>query len=120
MTTEQRKSKTLTIREAARLAGTQEQYIRKLRKTGKIKSTMAVVPGTRIPRWNLDRESFESYFSEKRTRTRRTDGRNKYTVYLTTSEYEVLSKLLKDNKLEVPLGRANPPKKKPQESPAAA
>ena len=46
--------------------------------------------------------------------TKRDDGRNKYNIYMTPDEYEVVTKLFKANKVVVPIGFAN--KRKPTEA----
>jgi hypothetical protein len=59
-----------------------------------------VVPLSEVERWRKTRSNSGA----------RKDGRNKFTIYCTPSEYKKLRKVLGDNGLSLPLSRSNPPK----------
>ena len=90
----------LGIREAARLVGRQEHYVRILVTGGKIAGTKTAIPGTDVPRWEVDTQSLLEYFGDgKNRRTARDDNRNKWSMYATKAELTQVKDLLHANGL---------------------
>ncbi len=104
-------TKFCTISEGLEISGFENSYFRKLLSEGKIVAEKRMISNTRIERWLVSRSSLEEYLTRGK-HSQRTDGRNKYTIYLNPQEYDQLRKLLEKNKMEVPLVRSNPTKTK--------
>lgn len=103
-------TKLCTIREALEISGFENAYFRKLIFEGKIEATKSAIPGTKIDRWLVDRDSLNSYISRAK-HSQRKDGRNKYVIYLTPAEFEQLAKLAEKAKFDLIIDRANKTKK---------
>jgi hypothetical protein len=103
----------LTIDEAAQLADVRPQYIRTLLRKGELESVQEPIEeGSQVWRHEILMESFVDW-NENRTRSRRADGRNKFTVYATPDEAEAIEDALEEAGLtEVEFERAYKPKKK--------
>jgi hypothetical protein len=90
---------TITIHEAALMTGKQDVYIHQLVIKGKLTAEKATVPGTNVPRWNVEKASVLAYFNGGSKHTSRTDGRNKWVIYMTKAELVAVRALLSNNKL---------------------
>ena len=99
-------TKFCTIKEALEISGMDNPYFRKLIYDGKIEAIKSAIPGTKIERYLVSRESLAAYMSKSKHNSRR-DGRNKFILYATPAEFEALTKLLEKGKLDLPLARAN-------------
>jgi hypothetical protein len=90
----------VSIQQAARLVGRQAQYIRQLVLKEKLIAIKSTVPGTDIPRWEIDKKSVLDYFKGNNRRVgRRQDGRNKWVVYATPAELVKVKEVLAANGL---------------------
>ena len=104
-------TKYLTVNECLEISGFHNAYFRKLLKLGKIKGEKKFISDTKIERWLVERESLEDYLS-RGSHTSRSDGRNKFLIYLSPEEFTELRSLLGEKKVdEYDLKRANVSKK---------
>ena len=107
--------KDFTIKELSEKTGLSTVYLRRMIHKNKLQSTVRNIDGTNIPRHHITQEQFDEFRSNTKTRTQRTDNRNKYTVYMTVDEMKQIRKLLKESKqdeVEKLLVRSNPRKSK--------
>lgn len=86
-------------------------YVRRMILKKKIKTTKQPMNDGKQYKHMIARSEVERWRKQTSAHTMRTDGRNKYNIYCTKSEFTKLQKLLQDNNLKTPLVRANPPKK---------
>lgn len=98
----------LTIKEAAAEFGLSPVWIRRMVHQGKLEVIRVQVGDSKVERIEIARKSIE--VRALGSRTRRDDGRNKFTLYATPEEHTKLIELLAANGIEVPIARANPPK----------
>lgn len=103
-------SKTATqeigVAEALKLSGFDNAYLRRLLGEGKIEAEKRFITGTRIPKWFINKASLVDYVA-RGSKTRRKDGRNKYTCYLTPAEHETLQAICKDADFQLIIKRTN-------------
>lgn len=105
MTTQPSTPKYLNAKQAAAQLHITLDHLKQLTRKGKIKAIKGLVKGTNIPTWLYDPEDLKAY-TPKAGVGHRQDGRNKYNIYLTPEELELLAKTFPA--LEVK--RANPTK----------
>jgi len=101
------KADALSIKEAAEASGLSNVYIRRAILTGKLPSTKVQVGDTEVMRHEIAVEDFNAWRASTASRSRRDDGRGKYTVYASPEEYAEIVELLKEKELETPIGKAN-------------
>lgn len=97
-----------SIKEAAREFGLSECWVRRMVHQNKLAHRRVQVGDTKVQRIEISREALEARASK--SRSRRDDGRNKFTLYATPAEFAKLEKLLKEHSLATPVARANKPK----------
>jgi hypothetical protein len=73
--------------------GLSNNYVRKAIAAGKLKVTKGVVPGTKIPKNYIDRSDFEAWRAGVRS-SMRSDGRNKFVMYMRADELDAVRELL--------------------------
>lgn len=102
-------TKFYSIEEAANYLNLHSHYVRKLVREGKIETEMVnVTPTSKVKKHMISQVTLDNYKKNHETRTNRTDGRNKYTIYLNQEELE---SLLKNNPdLRDLISRSNPSK----------
>ncbi len=96
----------VTINEATVLYGLSPVWVRRMVHQEKVDFIRVQVGDTKVQRIEILKTSLEG----RQTKAHRSDGRTKYTVYMTDAELSTLTELLDEAGLEVPIGRANPPK----------
>ena len=93
-----------TINEASSKMNLTPFYVRKCIREGKIQSELEQVGETKVMRHIISAEEIERFETrDKKSVGKRDDGRNKYTIYLTTEEY---TELVDENE-GLLIGRAN-------------
>jgi len=102
----------LTLKQAVALSGLSMIYIRRAINEGKLPASKEQVGTTNVYRNIIKTPDFEAWRASRNAKTRREDGRNKFDLYATATEYEKLSALCKANGLELPIKRAHTPKPK--------
>ena len=102
----------LTLKQAVAESGLSMIYIRRAINEGKLPATKEQIGTTNVYRNVIKAEDFQAWRSSRSAKTRREDGRNKYTLYATPEELQKVEALLKDAELAVPLERAHQPKPK--------
>lgn len=108
-------AKALPITAAAEFLGMKPQYVRTLIRKGKFKpNRVKVREDSEVWRWEIPIDQLKAYQATSGTRTRRADGRSKYTMYATQDELSTIQKLVADSKLGVLIDRAYKPKPKPE------
>lgn len=111
--------KALPINDAASYLGVKPQYVRQLIRKGKFKPTKVLIsPESKVWRWEIPVDQLDEFKSTVGTRTRRADGRSKFTLYATPEEYEQVQKIVADAKMAVIIERAYKPKKEEAEAEA--
>lgn len=104
----------LTIKEAAAEFGLSTVWIRRMVHQGALEVIRVQVGDTKVERIEIARKSIEARATG--SKSRRDDGRNKFTLYATPDEFEKLTELLEANGIASPVARANPPKSKKEKS----
>lgn len=104
----------LTIKEAAAEFALSPVWIRRMVHQGKLDVIRVQVGESKVERIEIARKSIE--VRALGSKSRRDDGRNKFTLYATPEEFDALTAALAKAKLEVPVARANPPKSKKEKS----
>lgn len=99
--------KLLSIKDICRLYGLSDMRVRAAIRKGQFKTTLGLVSGTKTPKHYAKPVDVENWRKASTTHTKRMDGRNKYSIYATKEEKEVLDRLLSENKLSLPLNFAN-------------
>ena len=102
----------LTLKQAVALSNLSMIYIRRAINEGKLPAVKVQIGSTNVYRNEIKVADFEAWRANKATKTRREDGRNKFTLYATPAELAKLQKLIVEQKLEIPLERAHQPKPK--------
>lgn len=93
-----------TINEAASKMNLTPFYVRKCIREGKIQSELEQIGETKVKRHRISEEEITRFESrDKKQVGKRDDGRNKYTIYLTTEEFAELTA----NNEDLLIGRAN-------------
>ena len=99
----------VTIPQAAPIAGVEDsRYIRVLLRKGHFPGTIKRKINKKQWRYEIPIEELEVY-AKRAKRTRRSDGRAKYLLYMTDDEAEVVAKLFKQAGIECPYDRAYKP-----------
>ena len=101
-----------SIRESSAKLGVSEMYLRKMISSGKIQTSKVQI-SDHVWRHEISSAELESFKNRTSNRTSREDGRNKYVIYLNTTEFGKIQKMLKEGGMgEVAklLNRANPGK----------
>ena len=84
------------IEETAEELNFSAQYIRLLVRTGRLHSTMEpITEGSLVERHVITAEELERYKNEAPHKSRRSDGRNKFIIYLAVKEIAPARKALK-------------------------
>lgn len=91
--------KTYTINQLAEKVELSPCYVRRMIHQGKLESVMVNI-SPKVQRHEITMTQYKTFRSKTSIRTTRSDGRNKYTVYLSSNDEKKLRKLLVDNKLE--------------------
>ena len=91
--------KEYSIKELSKMSGLSEVYLRRSISNGKLVTKKVKLNKNQF-KHIISEESFTEFRKNVSHKSKREDGRNKYTSYLNTQEYESLVKLLKDNGLE--------------------
>lgn len=98
----------LTINEAVVEYSLSPVWVRRMVHQEKVDFIRVQVGDTKVSRIEISIDSLDKRASM--SKSRRTDGRNKFTVYATSEEFKTLQTLLSENGLDIPIGRANPSK----------
>jgi len=80
-----------TIKEAARILGMSEMYIRRSIQKGTLKAISEKVPNTNIDRWSIPAAELEAWRTRSKTHSKRADGRVRRIVYLSQEEEAALA-----------------------------
>lgn len=98
----------LTIKQIAQKYNHSEVYVRRSILKGNLKSTKEKIAKDTY-RHLIDENDYKIWRASTITRSKRTDNRNKYVIYLSPAEHKSLAKLLKSElpALESLLSRAN-------------
>ena len=97
-----------TLKEVAKELGLTEFRVRTAIREGDLQTTMEPVKeGSKTNRHMITAEAVAEWRSHTGNHTRRADGRNKFNIYMTVEEYDVVLALMKENKIELPIERAN-------------
>ena len=101
----------LSIKEVCNKYGFSEVYVRRMISKGKIEVIRKPIkPNSKVIKIFIEEEEFEKFLGN-RSRGRRNDGRNKFTVYLLPEEFEKFIEFM--NSEDIPselLQRTNKPK----------
>jgi ribosomal protein S8 len=100
-------TKEYSIVELSRITETNEQFLRKLIREGRIKTRKVQIRDTMVEKHMILGQSVLDYADSTKTRTSRDDGRNKYTLYANPAELEKIQKLLESAGIETPIIRTN-------------
>ena len=108
-------SKMLSIKEVCKEYNLSEVYVRRMILKGKLQSTKVEI-ATNTFKHLIDVAEVERWrkSSHHNGGVRRSDGRNKYTIYGTEEEIAKLYELIGSNKLETPIKRSNEKRIKPK------
>jgi len=88
------------IAEAAKVMGFTPAYVRSLIRKGQLVSGLEpIVPESLVKRHVITDEDIKLFLSQSKRQTHRADGRNKYVVYMTRTEYEAVKIVLTENGL---------------------
>jgi hypothetical protein len=101
-------SQYLTIKEASVEFGLSLAWVRRMCHKDLVEYRRVQVGNTRVKRIEILRSSLESRVTQGRSR--RDDGRGKFTLYCTPEELVKVREVLKESGIESPLRRANPRK----------
>jgi hypothetical protein len=100
--------KQYSIKQAAAALELSEVYIRRMIQQKKI-VTVKVMVNESVWKHMIDESELNRWRKQTSTRSIRSDNRNKYNLYATEAELAEITKLLKANKIESPIERANKP-----------
>ncbi len=98
----------VTINEAVEVYNLSPVWIRRMVHQDKVDFIRVQVGDTKVQRIEISKESLDA--RQSMSKSRRTDGRNKFNLYMTPEEESALIELLDENGIELPIGRANPSK----------
>jgi hypothetical protein len=98
----------LSIKEAASEFELSEAWVRRMVHKDLVSYKRVQVGNTKVRRIEIERSSIEARVTGGRSR--RDDGRGKYTLYATPEELEQIQAALEAAGIETPLQRANPRK----------
>lgn len=101
--------KTYDIKSVSKELGLSEVYVRRMILKGKIQTTKVEIAKNTYK--HVIAEDEVNKWRGGITRSKREDGRAKYNLYSSQEEFEVLVALLKENKIDLPIVRANNVKK---------
>lgn len=87
------------IKEWSKESGLSEVYIRRMVNKGVIPSHKVVITEGGVEKNMITREDFET-FRKTRNHSQRTDGRNRFLLYVTPEELEKIQELLTENGIE--------------------
>jgi hypothetical protein len=112
-------TQSFTLKEAAHEVGLSDFRVRSAIRKGDLKTTLEPIKeGSKTNRHVITEADLKAWRAVTGSHTRRADGRNKYSMYATAEEYEAVMKLLAEQKLALPIVRANV-KKAVEAEPAA-
>lgn len=98
---------TYTIKQLIEVSGLSNVYIRRAISTGKLEATKERVGDTKVFRNVVTESAYNAWRATTASRSRREDGRNKYTLYATAEEFAQIEELLAKAKNEAIVARAN-------------
>jgi len=91
----------LGIIEAANELGLSQVYVRNAIRHGALKSVLVPVrEGAKTQKHQISRDDLDAWTASRSNRSRREDGRSKYTLYATTEEKARIEALLADNNVK--------------------
>ena len=96
----------LGIKDVAKELGLSEVYVRRMILKGKIETIKKEIR-TNTFKHLITREEVERWRSSVASRSKREDGRSKFTLYSTKEEYEAIQKLLKEQDIQALIQRSN-------------
>ena len=96
----------LSIKDVCKLLDLTEVYVRRMILKGKIETTKLEIHKNTYKHM-ITREEVNRWRSSVSGRSRREDGRNKFTLYGTSEEIEQIRKLLEEGKIESVIERSN-------------
>lgn len=97
----------LTIKDIMRDYKLSDMRVRMGIRTGQMKSVLVPKDGTKTLERKVSPEEVKKWREESEHHTKRTDGRNKFNIYMTKEEKVIVDGLFKTNKLELPIRLAN-------------
>lgn len=99
-----------TIPEATKIVEvTDSKYVRALMKKGKFPGAVKRMINDKQWRWEIPIKELERY-AKRDKRTRRTDGRTRYIIWMRDDEEKAVSNLFEKNGIEAPYEKAYQPK----------
>lgn len=107
-----KKDKFLSFKDVVRVTGLSSGYVRRAIHKGWLPFDKKVPINKNEDHFKyLFKEStIEAWREKVGSGARREDGRRKWNIYFTQEELERVTKLFKDNNIEVPMNLSNPPK----------
>lgn len=99
--------KLMSIKEVCKQYELSEVYVRRMILQGKISTQKVQIMNNTFKHMIKESEIIRWRSSTKTSGRRRVDGRNKYSIYGTSDEIELIQKLLDSNKVQTPLIRSN-------------
>ena len=97
----------ISIKQAVKMSGLSENYIRKAIKKGDIQTTKELIGSTKVEKNWLDADQFNSWREAASQHSKREDGRNKFVVYMNADEVAELEQLTNTMPFLATLVRAN-------------
>jgi len=99
-------NKQYTIKEICIELKLSEVYVRRMIHHGKIKTTKVEIAKNTF-KHQIAEDELNRWRKETSGRSKREDGRSKFTLYATADEYDKIQKLLETESIESPLIRTN-------------
>jgi hypothetical protein len=101
--------KRFSIKSAAAALDLSEVYIRRMIQQGKLATIKTQIGDTEVWKHEIEEAELNKWRKGAGTRTSRTDGRSKYTLYATAEELKSIQGLLATHKVAAVVERANKP-----------
>jgi excisionase family DNA binding protein len=101
--------KRYTIKQAAAALDLSEVYVRRMIQQGKLETVRTQVGDTEVWRHEISESTLNEWRKSAGSRSSRSDGRTKFTLYATPDELKTIVELFKANKVQAPIERANKP-----------
>lgn len=106
--TEAKVSDSLSLLEVAALYDLSSVYVRNAIRHGELKTTLVpVAPESKTMKHMITREDASAWRESRKSRSRREDGRNKFTMYATPAELEQIQSLLANADVQALIERAH-------------
>ena len=97
----------LGINDAALALGLSQVYVRNAVRHGDLKSVLVPVrEGAKTMKHQISRDDLDAWTASRSNRSRREDGRSKYTLYATTEEKATIEALLLNNNVAALIEKA--------------